>query len=342
MPGHRQPARMRCRDRETGACPDDGSDALPGDTVTSDASDALPSDASDALPCSGDGSDGLPSDAGSDTTPRKCCRNHCQRLLESPGVREQLAQWEQHKSKVLMDRDRMNSYAFRLLQAMQQTLSNPYGKSPVSDSSPNASSASAQHYMFLGVRVCRTAFRRQLGMGNSRLGRLLRWLAEGHLEPPMDLRHSQAEREKPASAAADQWFQWAYETMAETFSESTVRDCSELDVLLPWLAKTPVSGSQPVKADDGLREWILGAGATSAALASSEDVRWLPPSSMVELYEQMQEYRADHDDHDNRRCSYVTFLRVYQTKWAKTLRIRPQGMHAKCPDCERFKDCWVN
>lgn len=131
--------------------------------------------------------------------------------------------------------------------------------------------------------------------------------------------------------------------MAETFADCP--DYTDLDVVLPWL-RTPTGSGSPAPVQDGLREWIVGPGASSAAVAPTqkENVRWLPPITMVELYEHFQQHLvnlyADGPQQESLfpTCSYDTFIRCYKDKWSQTLRIRNHGMHAKCNACERFKE----
>ena len=71
---------------------------------------------------------------------------------------------------------------------------------------------------------------------------------------------------------------------------------------------------------------------TTASLAGS-DTKWLSPgTTLTELLDLAKVSLSD-------LCppSYPTLARCYHSSWQKKLRIRAEGNHAKCSDCERFK-----
>ena len=122
-------------------------------------------------------------DHGSDAElPDQCCRADCLAKLKVPELVEQIRHWDAHRA--ILDREHLNEYAFRLLQAMRQIY---------------PESAAGNFYQFLGIKICRVAFRVQLGMGNNRLDRLISWLKDGHHNAPQDLRHMKASSTGPAT-----------------------------------------------------------------------------------------------------------------------------------------------
>eukprot|EP00969_Alexandrium_andersonii_P155317 6866556-Alexandrium_andersonii.AAC.1 len=76
----------------------------------------------------------------------------------------------------------------------------------------------------------------------------------------------------------------------------------------------------------GLTEWIVAPGATSAATGASSSIRFLPPMTLLDLY---QIAAAGGE----MVASYSTFMRVFNSKWKATLKFRQESQHSKCSDC---------
>ncbi|CAK0806082.1 unnamed protein product, partial [Prorocentrum cordatum] len=85
---------------------------------------------------------------------------------------------------------------------------------------------------------------------------------------------------------------------------------------------------------DGYRAWVHGPGATSpAAAADAGEVRWLHPMALVDLYHLL----SSRDFGLRSLPSNVSFTRVYNERWHRCLRIRPQILQSKCDACERLE-----
>ena len=101
---------------------------------------------------------------------------------------------------------------------------------------------------------------------------------------------------------------------------------------------SPVEPTCKLPTIDGYKEWVYGPGATtsqSAAASRSGEVRWLPPMSLIDLYELCSQ-SGRHEPNDT-VPSYVSFTRAYK-KFKSTLRFRPDaGLHSKCDACEKYK-----
>ncbi len=234
-----------------------------------------------------------------------CCQKSCLTKFRTPELRLALAAWADQKK--YLDRDNFTQYLYQLLVEMQA----------LCRQSPSAT----RPWIFLGHRVCRVAWKKMVGIGNARLNRLLVAL-RGGLPAPKDLRRwPTLNRERPALQHADSFFHWAYDHLAETFASD-----------LP--EQTSVAASMAaLAAQNGLTEWLIAPGATGPVTQASVETRFLPPGSFAELHEL---YVAT--AREGRPATYSTFLRCYKQRWSRTLKIRVRGHHAKCPDCERFKE----
>eukprot|EP00959_Pyramimonas_sp_CCMP1952_P197279 4125537-Pyramimonas_sp.AAC.1 len=65
----------------------------------------------------------------------------------------------------------------------------------------------------------------------------MKWLKEGRVQPPRDLRHSTVHERGEATSACEKMLQWAYDVLAERLNSSDVRPASyHVDYLVPELA----------------------------------------------------------------------------------------------------------
>ena len=279
------------------------------------------------LPDEGDedmGAESLPENE-CESLPGECCSESCKSHVEDQRA-AQLHQWKQMKAELA--NDEVNEFVYQLLVRMK-----------VADGTTSGSHQRFKFH-FLGLNVCRVAFRELLGIGNSRLNRLMGWMKQGHMQPPRDLRHSTVHERGVAATACDTMLQWAYDVLAERLNSSDVRPASSIvDYLTPDLAKqVDDEDSQPsfcaLPNLDGYHEWIHGPGATvPATAADAGEVRWLPPMALVDLYNLM----LSHDFGLQSHPSYISFTRVYNERWHSCLRIRPKILQSKCDTCERLK-----
>ncbi len=238
---------------------------------------------------------------------KSCCRFRCLRAFGSGPLGAALFHWR--ASQEGMSRDAFNRYLFQLLRDMRR----------------RCILKSKRRWLFLEQCVCRTAWRTLVGIGSKRLSRLVSALDQGFQEAPRDLRRTvfTGGRERPSLASADGWLQWAYEHLAEPFADHSLAKTCDLDVL----AAPAAAAGLPA------REWVAAPGCSTAATASTENVRFLPAMSFAELFELYQATSSD-----TTKASRSTFRRCYRTSWKKTLKFRHVGVQSKCPDCERFKE----
>ena len=271
----------------------------------------------EALPLVPVEEEALPSDA-------RCCSRECARRIEDDRVQE-LITWR--ALKATMSNDDLNEFVYRLLLVMK------------SGSDASESTDTHKHYQFLGINLCRRAFLKVVDIGGSRLSRLSQWAKEGYMHPPRDLRHTALKDRGKAAASCETMFQWAYDVLAESLNSSDVQPTSDaVDKISPELADNADDDPDPLfcalPSVDGYREWVHGPGATlPMSIASSGEVRWLPPMALVDLYDLLL---AQHEGLDD-PPSYTTFTRVYNERFRRCLRFRPKLLHSKCDDCERFK-----
>ena len=148
------------------------------------------------------------------------------------------------------------------------------------------------------------------------------------MEPPNDLRHSKGGKDKHAINAADRWLQWAYTALAESLLHMRTGPEAASSPDLDLIA-TPMAPEQ-LRGFDGLTEWIVAPGAAPACTQSSVDVKWLPPMTLLDLFQIAQA--------DGMEASYPSFLRCFNDKWKKTLKFRYDTQHSKCADCVRFQE----
>ena len=193
------------------------------------------------------------------------------------------------------------------------------------------------HWMFLGQRVCRRGFGEILGIGQSRLVRLMDHVMEGHLGAPTDLRTipMPSEQESWQRRHANDYFMkfWHDPARSETLAEDVIMNIDALDVILPNLTAAEFKKGKllPV-APNGFREWLLSPGAVAAAnTESTEEVRYRSPTTMGEWYDDYVEETPAESMH----AGMSTWLRVYNESWASILKVRRIGVHSTCMTCDR-------
>ena len=195
------------------------------------------------------------------------------------------------------------------------------------------------HWMFLGQRVCRRGFGEILGIGQSRLVRLMDHVREGHLGAPTDLRTipMPSEQESWQRRHAHDYFMkfWHDPARSETLAEDVIMNIDALDVILPNLTAAEFKKGKllPV-APNGFREWLLSPGAVAAAnTESTEEVRYRSPTTMGEWYDDYVEETPAESMH----AGMSTWLRVYNESWASILKVRRIGVHSTCMTCDRWR-----
>ncbi len=250
---------------------------------------------------------------GSADLPDCCCASNCVSTFnDDPILSERLVQW--HHERRTLGRENYTATLFRLFADMRRASRLSQG-----------TATTRWTATFLGREVCMKAMKCFLGIGSSRLGRLC--LAAEKGVAPVDLRTAvKRVRPRPAVDNADRFLSWLYENVAEDMPftrESTVEVEAEIDFLR--------LGPQLL---DGTTEWLqdpAGPCASGAALAAG-GVRYLPPQSLVEIYDFYCLVEKPH-------ASYDSFLRCFRARWKDRLRIRnAKSTQSKCPECERYKE----
>ena len=258
--------------------------------------------------------------------PDMCCVHNCIHCIETECATE-LKEWQTVKNR--MSNDEANDFIYKLLLVMR-------GMGEVREGSLKQ----RIKFKLFGQYVCRTGFRESIGIGNSKLNRLLCWLKGGHMQPPRDLRHSGNGRKISTKNECDAALQWVYDILAESINSSDVRPADhDVDASAPELkAKPNDDESDPVflamPTIDGLCEWVHGPGASvTSTAAEAGEVKWLPPMALVDLFDLCKEHMLQ----GATMPSYSTFFRCYNETWQHCLRFRPKIMQSKCDDCERLK-----
>ena len=146
-----------------------------------------------------------------------CCGQDCAKFvaIQHP---QKLQEWQKLKAK--LSNDETNEFIYRLLVVMQ---------------APNHGH---KKFQFLGEQVCREGFVNLVGIGNSRMTRLLEWRKQGHVHPPRDLRHTTVKERGVATSACDKMLQYAYDVLAQTVNSSDARPTDSLvDAVVPELVE---------------------------------------------------------------------------------------------------------
>ena len=287
-------------------------ESLPDDK----ASQSDPELISMVVPVPGEMCDGdVPRD-GKDDLPGTCCAKNCSHLLC-----QDLLSLEWQTLKVKLSNDDVNDFIYKLLLVMRGV--------------GETSRSSSIRFKLFGHKVCRTAFRDCVGIGNSKLNRLQGWLKLGHMQPPRDLRHSSVAERKAAGEMCDGALQWAYDILAESMNSSDVHPADRVvDAIVPELKVEPDAADMmfcALPTLDGFCEWVHGPGATvTSTAADAGEVKWLPPMALIDLFDMCKEQMSASP-------AYITFFRCYNENWKHCLRFRVKIMQSKCDDCERFK-----
>ena len=182
-----------------------------------------------------------------------------------------------------------------------------------------------------GRVVCMKSWLEAVGISRSRMDRLLQWLEAGHVDPPVDMRHSKGGPPANARLKADSMLQWVWEHLAEPMVVvKTGPEASDADPDFDFTGAVPAE----LRVNDSLTEWVAGPGASTTVTQAQTEVRWLQPMPLVNLYNLAISFDTDETDTE---VSYSTFLRCWHDKWCSTLKFRSETQHSKCTECEKSK-----
>ena len=170
-------------------------------------------------------------------------------------------------------------------------------------------------WVFDSEPCCKTALQQILQIGHKPYLKFCKALADGFMEPPVDMRESQSQRNlgsaaaNKAAIAAHVLLTWTHDNLAEHLAESDtfVQAKKSLAAPLPGSSLDLAQGPKVVK--------------------------WLPPgTTLAEMREFALSFNPEVDP-----PSMATFSRVYHSGWQCWLKIRNEGQHHKCSDCEKLK-----
>lgn len=158
-------------------------------------------------------------------------------------------------------------------------------------------------HAFNAEPLCQTSVQRLLGMGKGKYSKYCQALADGYLEPPADLRHTQHQRDlgklaSEATSACHTLLAWLHETIAEHLAES--------DAFVQAKKSLATSGSS----GPSLLDQAQG----------PKMVKWLPPGTTMS---EMRDFALSFHP-DLRAPSFATFVRVYHSEWQAWLKIRAE------------------
>ena len=165
------------------------------------------------------------------------------------------------------------------------------------------------------------------GISNTRLRRIVEAVEEGRLEPFADERQNNAGRPKSSCMHADSFFSFAYMNLAEPLAEGVVEQEDMNNMSEDEGAEADAAGSLA-------EQWAMSGNPIVEASVAAEqrEVRWLPPCTVSDLFEQYQVF----SDVEGDKASFSTFRRIYKTTWHSVLRMRKSSQHARCTDCAKF------
>ena len=159
---------------------------------------------------------------------------------------------------------------------------------------------------------CQTALQKILQLTQRPYLKFCKALADGFLEPPEDMRQSQKQKSlggsSDAAMAAHVLLTWTHDNIAEHLAES--------DAFVE--AKKSLAG--PSRSSMQLTE-------------TPKVLKYLPPgTTLIEMRDFAMSFNPEVQP-----PSMSTFSKVYHSDWQQWLKIRAEGQHSKCTDCEKLK-----
>ena len=163
---------------------------------------------------------------------------------------------------------------------------------------------------------CRNAIKKMLHLSEAKLCKFCKHLAQGFMDPPVDMRRTQHQRAganlkavTDSRQSAETLLQWVYENMAEDLAEND--EFVKAKKSLARVGGTLLTDSQGPRQVRSLPPHTTLAEMRDMGLAFNQDIK--PPS-------------------------FATFSRVYHESWQDWLKVRHEGQHMICSDCQRFKE----
>ena len=214
---------------------------------------------------------------------------------------------------------------------------------------PQTPKGSKNAIFYIGkVPVCKNALRMFLGIGMSRMDRLLAHARQGGVTPPVDGRSAQPSRESdktPEWFDADSWFCWTYHNIAEFIATTRMKETSlkAIEDLVPELSDFTADGKQRREAHAARTDPSAPCHDVAQQLSDIEKlpVKFMHPASLATLYE-LYKHAVDESDRSmsgpaKGSASRSTWYRVYRN-WSVVLKMRSStSRHAGCSLCSRIK-----
>ena len=245
----------------------------------------------------------LPDDEDEQQSFSQCCKACCmEALVEGPSGRKRLEDLQQCISKATKeDADKIR---FDCLRFWYQGQAQP--------GSADLGGRGWRKYIFCSIPLCKAAVCKALLLSTSSYDRLRSHIDAGFAEAPSDRRKSRPRGiGSQAKVNSTIMLAWIDTHLAEPLVESA-------DVLESAKKKLGTFFSHKID-----------------VLPGQEEARWLPPSSTLsEIYQTALQFVQFED---SEAPSYSSFVRTYHEEWQGRLKIRHEGQHSKCSDCERFK-----
>lgn len=169
--------------------------------------------------------------------------------------------------------------------------------------------------LFGAEPCCQAAIQNILLLSKPKYVKFCQTLSQGFIEPPTDMRKVQNQkglRQQPANTAAYQLLLWVHENMAEHLAESDSFKKAKIS-----LAQGGPSSSSTVLTD--------GQG--------PKEVKWLPPGTGLQ---ELREFALAFNPGIH-PPSFATFSRMFHSTFQDWLKVRTEGQHSKCNECEKLK-----
>ncbi|CAE7278860.1 unnamed protein product [Symbiodinium sp. CCMP2592] len=224
-----------------------------------------------------------------------------------------------------MDKLEQDQFVFSRVRelALEQKIIQADSGKRIEKADDNEQAAQGLQYHILDVRICRKAFASLHLMGeHPRLRGLVSAVMQGRSQAPTDKRYLKRNQSQTSVKTGEvySYLETLYESVAERLPED---DAVELDM----------SGDLGNQQDDSEAEEsnvILLADCEASVTVGHDSKKYLPPGS---IYDEYKQYLAL----GNEKCSFSTFIQVWQTHFAGILGFRGKRQHAMCATCTRHK-----
>ena len=168
--------------------------------------------------------------------------------------------------------------------------------------------------------MCRTRFRKLIGVSEWKLKRWTSDIRQGHLQPSEDGRSAMTRKARatPKRDHVNAWLRWVYETMAESLAEVLQsEECRE---------NRNAATKDPFEQLDEAEFLLLN---PAVEMPVEMPVRYLPPGRLAELCDLYEHMTTG----DSACASRAMFCQTFKEEWNHVLKFRAAGQHARCTIC---------